>query len=65
MVTVEESSRVLLELLKHFQEDIEAAIETLEVLQDKKLLESIRRGLKDIEEGRVLSFEELKAKHGL
>mgnify|MGYP001091983492 CR=1 FL=1 len=65
MVSVEEPSQVLVELLKHFQEDVEAAIETLEILQDKELLESIRRGLKDFEEGRVLSFEELKAKYGL
>jgi len=65
MVSVEEPSQALVELLKHFQEDVEAAIETLEILQDKELLESIRRGLKDFEEGRVLSMEELKAKHGL
>jgi len=60
-----ESSRVLIELLNRFQEEVEAAIETLEIQQDRELLESIERGLKDFEESRVISLEELKTKHGL
>jgi len=59
------SNRVLIELLEKFKEETEAAIETLEVLQDKELLKSIERGIKDFEEKRTLSFEELKAKYGL
>ena len=64
MVSVEESGRVLIDLLKRFQEEIESAIETIEALQDRKLLESIRRGLEDVKEGRVYGLEELKRKLG-
>jgi len=59
------ANRILLELLRRFDYELEAYIETLEILNDPKLLESIRRGLKDLEEGRTLSLKEFAAKHGL
>lgn len=59
------ANRILLELLRRFDDELEAYIETLEILNDPKLLESIRRGLKDLEEGRMLSLKEFAAKHGL
>lgn len=59
------ANEILLELLRRFNEEIEAYIETLEVLGDPGLMESIRRGLKDLEAGRTLSLKELAAKYGL
>ena len=59
------ANRILLELLRRFDDELEAYIETLEILNDPKFLESIRRGLKDLEEGRTLSLKEFAAKHGL
>ncbi len=34
--------------------------ETLEILQDEELMESFHRGVQDIEEGKVQSWEEVK-----
>ena len=59
------ANEILLELLRRFNKEIESYIETLEVLRDPGLMESIRRGLKDLEAGRTLSLEELAAKYGL
>ena len=59
------ANRILLELLRRFDDELEAYIETLEILNDPKFLESVRRGLKDLEEGRTLSLKEFAAKHGL
>ena len=56
LVSVEESSRVLIDLLKRFQEEIGSAIETIEVLQDRKLLESIKQGLEDVKKRSDLRF---------
>lgn len=56
---------MLLELLRRFDEELGAYIETLEVARDKELIRSIKRGLKDIEEGRTMTLEELARKHGL
>ena len=57
--TVEDTSQILLKLLKNFQEDVEAAIETLEIMQDKELLEDIREALKDAEDGKTKPLDVL------
>jgi len=38
---------------------VESLIETLEILGDEELMESIRRSEKDVQEGRLLGFKEL------
>jgi len=45
-------------LLKDIEE-LDSIIETLEIMSDEELMKSIERGLKDIEEGNVVDFEEL------
>ena len=45
-------------LLKDLEE-LDSIIETLEIMSDEELMKSIERGLKDIEEGNVVDFEEL------
>ncbi len=45
-------------LLKDLEE-LDSIIETLEIMSDEELMKSIKRGLKDIEEGNVVDFEEL------
>jgi len=45
-------------LLKDLEE-LDSIIETLEIMADEKLMKSIERGLRDVEEGNVVDFEEL------
>ena len=59
MVSIEESSHVLIELLSRFQKEVEAAIETLEIMQDRELLEDIREALKEVEEGKTKPLDVL------
>jgi len=40
-------------------EEYESLIETLEILSDRELVESINRGLKDEKTGRLHSYEEV------
>lgn len=40
-------------------EEYESLIETLEILSDRELMESIKRGLKDEKEGKLHSHEEI------
>ena len=40
-------------------------IETLEILNDGELMDSIRRGIEDMAEGRVKSWEDVKRELGL
>lgn len=49
----------LREELKTVFESLDSLVETLEIISDKKLMESIRRSKKDVEEGRVKDFEEV------
>lgn len=54
----------MVEVLERMEREIEAAIETLEILNDEKALKGIEEGLKDIQKGDVLSFEEFLKKYG-
>ena len=38
---------------------VESLIETLEILGDEELMESIKKSEKDVREGRLLGFKEL------
>jgi len=50
----------LLENCSPNQADRESLIETLEVLSDPDIMKGIARGLKDFEEGKFKSFEQIK-----
>lgn len=62
--TQETNKMAFFELLR-IREEIDRFIETLEILEDEETLESTRKGMKDIEEGNVISLEELIEKYGL
>ena len=55
---IEDLIRVKEKLSKDVEE-LESLIETLEIMSDPELMESIRRGLEDIKKGDVIDFEEL------
>jgi len=43
----------------------ESLVETLDIMGDAELMASLRQGIKDIEEGRTYSMEEVKRDLGL
>ena len=47
------------ELLTKAANLMEELIETLEVMQDKKLVEDLKESLREVEEGKTSSFDEL------
>jgi len=57
-MVVKDLSRLREELRSVF-ESLDSLVETLEILSDKKLMESIKRSQRDVEEGRVIDFEEV------
>ena len=48
------------EKLSRDLEELESLIETLEIMSDSELMESIKRGLEDIKKGEVTDFDGLK-----
>jgi len=48
----------LRESMREHLEKLDSLIETLEIMSDEELMESIKKGLRDIEEGNVVDFEE-------
>jgi prevent-host-death family protein len=46
-------------------EDLEALEETLSILGDSRALKALQQGLADLDAGRVVSLEQLKANRGL
>ena len=51
--------KILAEELPKLRGVVEELTETLEVLSDEKLMKSIDRSSKDIEQGKVLSYKEM------
>ena len=62
---IEEASKMALFELLRIREEIDSFIETLEILEDEEILESVRKGMEDIEEGNIISLDELIEKYGL
>ncbi len=60
----ESITEIFIETLKKVDTEIESAIETLEILSDKEILEEIKEGLQDIKNGKVIGFEDFLRKHG-
>lgn len=46
-------------------EELENMQDTIDLLSDKKAMASIRRGIKDVEEGRTVPWEAVKKELGL
>jgi len=40
-------------------DDIESLLETINILADKEAMEGIKKSLRDIADGKIISFEEL------
>ncbi len=51
--------KVIAEELPKLRTVVEELMETLEVLSDEKLMKSIDRSLKDLKEGKVLTYKEM------
>lgn len=65
MVTKEsDTARVMIDVLERIGDDVDGAIETLEILADESTLKAIKEGLRDIKAGNVITFEEFLKKHG-
>ena len=62
---IEKANRMALFELLRIREEIDRFIETCEILEDKETVESMKKGMKDIEEGNVISLDELIEKYGL
>jgi len=57
-VAESDAVRVMIEILGRIDDEVEGAIETLEILGDETTLKSIEEGLKDIKAGDVITFED-------
>ena len=42
----------------------ESIVETLEIMGDPEMMDALRRGIQDVQEGNLVHFEEVKAKLG-
>ena len=62
---IKEANKMALFELLRIREEIDSFIETLEILEDEETLESIKMGMKDIEEGNTIFLDELIEKYGL
>lgn len=62
-VTVTRRGKPVLAILSW--EEYEALIETLEVMADEQLMASVRQGIRDIKQGRLISWEDVKRKLAL
>lgn len=62
---IEQANKMAFFELLRIREEIDSFIETLEILEDEETLESIKKGMKDIEEGNVISLDEMIEKYGL
>ncbi len=51
--------KVIAEELPKLRTVVEELMETLEILSDEKLMKSIDRSLKDLKEGKVLSYKQM------
>jgi len=54
---------ILLGTLEKLDDEIESAIDTLEIMSDPVTLNNIEEGLKDIKEGRFITFGDFQSKH--
>ena len=55
---------ILIGTLEKMDDEIESAIETLEIMADPQTLKDIEEGLQDINEGHMSTLDEFLTKHG-
>lgn len=60
----DETAKAMIDTLEKISDEIDGAIETIEILGDEETLKSIEAGLKDIKEGNIVAFEDFLKKHG-
>ena len=53
------------EEMKRLSQEVQAMLETVEILQDTELMEAIREGMKALENGDTISLEEAKRVLGI
>lgn len=63
-VAESDTARVLIEVLARIDDEVEGAIETLEILGDEATLKAIEEGLREIKAGKMITFEDFLKKHG-
>lgn len=68
-VTVTRHGKPVMDILPHDRylqliEILDSLLETLEVVEDEELMAAFRQGMKDVEEGRVKPWEQVKKEHG-
>ena len=56
--------KALRETIDKLQEKIDGLVETLEILKDEETMASFRRGVEDIEAGRVIPLDEVMKELG-
>lgn len=54
----DETAKAMIDALEKISDEIDGAIETIEILGDEETLKSIEAGLKDIKEGNIVAFED-------
>ena len=64
-LSFEKATKMAVVELLRIRDEIDSFIETLEVLEDKELLKDIEQAMKDVEEGNVISFDDLVKELGL
>ncbi|MBV9228045.1 MAG: hypothetical protein JOZ18_01940 [Chloroflexi bacterium] len=66
-MTIQPSSKykILRETIDRLQESVEAQQETIKIVEDKGFMTAFRRGVEDMEAGRIIPWEEVKKELGL
>ncbi len=69
LVTVTQHGKPVMTILpyssfKELTETLDSLLETIEVMQDKELMAALYQGMKDLEEGRVIPWEQVKKELG-
>ncbi len=62
---VAEEIEVLLDTLKKLRDELDSAIETLETLMDKNIIEGIKKAKEEFRRGDTITHEEIKKKYNL
>lgn len=66
MITMQKiENKNILQELKDLRDKLDSIIETLEIMSDEELVESIKKAEKDIEEGRLINYFELTKELGI
>lgn len=59
-----DSAKSMMDALATLEKEIGSALDTLEIISDKSTLDSIEKGIADIKDKRVVSFDDFLKKHG-